>query len=57
MEYKVHKRTKNLTLREIHVGDWVQVWSEETERYSPPMKIIYGRINRLYVEKPYRHQT
>ena len=40
MEYKKDKRTKNLTLREIHVGDWVQVWSETTERYSPPLKII-----------------
>ena len=40
MEYKKDKRTKNLTLRDIHVGDWVQVWSEQTERYSPPMKII-----------------
>ena len=27
-------------MREIHVGDWVQVWSEITERYSPPLKII-----------------
>ena len=40
MEYKKDKRTKNLTLRDIHVGDWVQIWSEQTERYSPPMKII-----------------
>lgn len=39
MEYKTHKRTKNLTLRDIHVGDLVQVWSEQTERYSPPLKI------------------
>ena len=39
-EYKKDKRTKNLTLRDIHVGDWVQVWSEITERYSPPLKII-----------------
>ena len=39
MKYKTDKRTKNLTLRDIHVGDWVQVWSELTERYSPPMKI------------------
>ena len=39
MEYRKDKRTKNLTLRDIHVGDWVQVWSEQTERYSPPMKI------------------
>ena len=40
MEYKKDKRTRNLTLRDIHVGDWVQVWSEQTERYSPPLKII-----------------
>ena len=40
MEYEKAKRTKNLTLRDIHVGDWVQVWSEATERYSPPLKII-----------------
>ena len=39
MEYKKDKRTKNLTLRDIHVGDWVQVWSETAERYSPPRKI------------------
>ena len=40
MEYRKDKRTENLTLRDIHVGDWVQVWSEQTERYSPPLKII-----------------
>ena len=40
MEYKKDVRTKNLTLRDIHVGDWVQVWSETAERYSPPLKII-----------------
>ena len=40
MEYKKDKRTENLTLRDIHVGDWVQVWSKTTERYSPPLKII-----------------
>lgn len=40
MEYKKCKRTKNLTLRDIHVWDWVQVWSEQVERYSPPLKII-----------------
>lgn len=40
MEYRKDKRTNNLTLRDIHVGDWVQVWSEITERYSPPLKII-----------------
>ena len=59
MKYETHKRTKNLTLRDIHVGDWVQVWSEETERYSPPLKItqicddgtvylIISEKNRLY---------
>ena len=39
MKYNKDKRTKNLTLREIHVGDWVQAWCEETERYTPPQKI------------------
>lgn len=37
---KEDKRTKNLTLRDIHVGDWVQVWFETAERYSSPLKII-----------------
>ena len=40
MTEKKNKQTENLTLRDIHVGDWVQVWSETTERYSPPLKII-----------------
>ena len=40
MEYRKDKRTENITLRDIHVGDWVQVRSEITERYSPPLKII-----------------
>lgn len=40
MKYRKDNRTENLTLRDIHVGDWVQVWSETTERYSPPLKII-----------------
>lgn len=40
MQYTTEPRTKNLTLRDIHVGDWVQVWSEVTERYSPPLRII-----------------
>ena len=40
MEYKKDKRTENLTLRDIRVGDWAQVWSDVTERYSPPLKII-----------------
>ena len=40
MEYKKDKRIKNLSLYNIHVGNWVQVWSETAERYSPPLKII-----------------
>ena len=40
MEYRKDIRTKNLTLRDIHVGDWVQVWLEMAERYTIPMKII-----------------
>lgn len=39
MNYKKDKRTQNFSLRDIHVGDWVQVWSDITERYSPPLKI------------------
>ena len=39
MEYKKDKRTKNLTLRDIHIGDWVQEWSPIPEKYSPPMKV------------------
>lgn len=33
------KRTKNLSLRDIHVGDWVQVWKEGPKEYTPPLKI------------------
>ena len=40
MEYTKDVRTDNLTLRDIHVGDWVQVWNELTECYFSPMKII-----------------
>ena len=40
MEYRKDKQTINLTLRDIHVGDWVMVWSETAGRYSPPLKII-----------------
>ena len=39
MQYTTEPRTKNLTLRDIHVGDWVQVWSPTVERYSPPMRV------------------
>lgn len=40
MEYIKDKRTKNLTLRDIHVGDWVQLWRDTIKQYYPPMKII-----------------
>ena len=40
MEYRKDKQTINLTLRDIHVGDWVMVWSETAGRYSPPLKIV-----------------
>ena len=40
MKYKKDKRTKNLTLRDIHVGDWGQWRSKTTQRYPPPLKII-----------------
>lgn len=39
MEYPNNKRVKSLSLRDIHIGDWVQVWRSEEERYSPPLKI------------------
>lgn len=38
-EYRKDKRTKNLTLRDIHVGDWVQVWRPLPKEYTPPMKV------------------
>lgn len=40
MEYRKDKQTINLTLRDIHVGDWVMVWSETAGLYSPPLKIV-----------------
>ena len=55
MEYRTDKRTKNLTLRDIHVGDWVQVWSPLTERYDPPTKVMSisddGDVLLIYDEK------
>ena len=39
MEYPNNKRVKSLSLRDIHIGDWVKVWRAEEERYSPPLKI------------------
>ena len=40
MEYKKDKRTKKLYIRALYAGDWVQVWSKQAERYSPPLRII-----------------
>lgn len=44
MQYEKDKRPKNLSLRDIYVGDWVTVWSEEEQTFLPPLKItaIYG---------------
>lgn len=36
---KEDKRTKNLTLRDIHVGDWVQVWYSDKGEYSHPLLV------------------
>ena len=53
--YKTDKRTKNLTLRDIHVGDWVQEWSPLTERYDPPTKVMSisddGDVLLIYDDK------
>ena len=55
MEYKKDKRTKNLTLRDIHVGDWVQEWSPLTERYDPPTNVMSisddGDVLLIYDDK------
>ena len=55
MEYRTDKRTKNLTLRDIHVGDWVQEWSPLTERYDPPTKVMSisddGDVLLIYDDK------
>ena len=39
MDYNEDKRTKNLALHDIHVGDWVQAWDDITKRYTPPERI------------------
>ena len=55
MEYKKDTRTKNLTLRDIHIGDWVQEWSPLTERYDPPTKVMSisddGDVLLIYDDK------
>ena len=39
MNLMIDKRTKNLSLHDIHVGDWVQAWDHITKRYTPPERI------------------
>lgn len=36
---KERERTRNLSIREIHIGDWVQVWSPGKKSYSYPVKV------------------
>lgn len=38
MEEKEY-RPENLTLRDIHVGDWVQIWKRQKKAYSRPMMV------------------
>ena len=38
MEEKEY-RLENLTLRDIHVGDWVQIWNRQKKAYSRPMMV------------------
>jgi hypothetical protein len=40
LSYKIEERTKNLSLHDIHIGDWVQCWNDIVERYSCPMKVV-----------------
>lgn len=55
MRYRKDLRQKNLTLRDIHVGDWVQEWSPLTERYDPPTKVMSisddGDVLLIYDDK------
>ena len=37
--------TKNLTIRDIHVGDWVQCWSEKECRYISPVEVVAVQID------------
>lgn len=40
---KNEQRTKNLTLRDIHVGDWVQCWIEPQKAYTGPVEVVEVR--------------
>ena len=40
MEQEKIKRTRNFSLRKIHVGDWVQVWMPDYKIYYQPTKVI-----------------
>ena len=54
MEEKEYKRLDSLTLRDIHVGDWVHVWNRRKFTFSRPMMVsnidITGKIG--LVEDP-----
>ena len=39
MEQETIKRTRNFSLRKIHVGDWIQVWMPRFKRYTAPAKV------------------
>ena len=39
MEEKEYKRLDSLTLRDIHVGDWVHVWNRRKFTFSRPMMV------------------
>ena len=39
MEQETTKRTRNFSLRKIHVGDWVQVWMLGFAKYTTPAKV------------------
>ena len=43
MEYKKDKRTMNLTLRDIHVGDWVSLEDSgiSFDRYNEGKNVLY----------------
>lgn len=50
------KRTKNLSLREIHVGDWVQAWNPWKRMYTKPMKLkIIAETVVTHTDDGYTH--
>jgi hypothetical protein len=50
------KRTKNLSIREIHVGDWVQAWNPWKKSYTKPMKLkIIAETVVTHTDDGYTH--